>query len=451
MTERQSHFNQSTLAKAASSMLKEYFDGFLSELNIITDSTDLQSKQFVSEVSRELFGVFTLRIENLQNFEIHYKRILSLIILKNDEDFEAIFLPKVTTNSFYFDGYFLLISLESESVNFKTIFEKMWGIYVFNVDVLSEEKEIKLVTFMPFIGNNCRNSVPLVINTFNIDNSSWTTSNFFPDKFKNLFKCEIKVSTFEFAPLTMQRNVSNVLEIYGHDIDLLAGLSIMMNFTLNVKLLDEPEAWGAIYENGSSRGVMRKVIEAEADIGIGGYYLTLARAKFMSFSQYGDTKIIVVIPPGVPLSAFEKLFSPFNSQTWIVLLVTILCAIALIFIMKFQSKKVQEFIFGKHNRDPYMNMLDIFVNGSQRLDPKRNFSRSLLMIFIIFCFIIRTLYQSGLYKFLQTDQRHSEMHSIDELIEKKIDIWMYESFQELSRGLKIHERLIQITLRLLSS
>jgi hypothetical protein len=229
-------------------------------------------------------------------------------------------------------------------------------------------------------------------------------------------------------------------EVSGHDIDLIRDVAMMMNFTIQLNILNETKPWGFLLENGTSGGTIKKIIDKEADIGFGGFYLTKNRAKFMSFCVYSDVKIVLVIPPGKPLSAFEKLFRPFSFNAWIALLLTVSVGILIVFFIRRQERMVQDFIFGHNTGNPYFNMLDIVLNGSQTVQPGRNFSRVILTLFVVFCIIIRTTYQASLFQFLQNEQKHGEIQTVDELIEKEFDVFMYESFQELSNGLKIHQR-----------
>lgn len=185
---------------------------------------------------------------------------------------------------------------------------------------------------------------------------------------------------------------------------------------------------------------MRKVIRRETDIGFGGYYLTLNRAKFMSFTQYSNIDIVLVVPRSSAMTPIEKLFSPFSKISWIALSLTFTTGIVIITLLKLTSKAHQHLVFADSS-NPHMNMINILLSGSQHgILPTKDSAKSLLISYVVFCLIIRTLYQAGMFKFLQSDQRHAELQKIDEVIEKKFDIYMYDSFQELSNGLKIHQR-----------
>lgn len=411
----------------------------ITDINIIVDLNNYLDGKIVQEMT----GKIIRNIIVLDDERKILKSFSNFMIFRNQISFENNLIQKISSDYFYFGGYFLIWIREQSDLNLTNIFRLFWDFYIFNVNViLTSNESIELTTFMPFNDEACNSVVPTIINKFNMKEGSWKSQEIFPKKLADLNGCAMKLSTYDYPPAIVVEKKNNSDVISGHDIELVQGISQLMNFTLDIKILTDPAAWGFLMENGTSGGIIKKVIERNTDIAIGTYYLTMTRAKYMSFSEYSRSKIILVIPAGAPLTAFEKLFSPFRISTWITLLSTFLIGVIVIFIVRLQNKSVQNFVFGIKTGNPYLNMLDIFLNGSQHIQPKRNFSRTLLMIFILFCIIIRTLYQAALFNFLQTDQRHPEIQSIDELIAKKFDIYMYESFQELSKGLKIHKRFV---------
>ena len=102
--------------------------------------------------------------------------------------------------------------------------------------------------------------------------------------------------------------------------------------------------------------------------------------------------------------------------------------------MRLQSEHVQDFVLGRFNRHPGTNLWVAVFGGSQGNLPERNFSRFLLMMFLIFCLIMRSAYQGSLFKFLQTDQRHNEVGTIDDLVKQKYDIYIHPSHMDLFEG-----------------
>lgn len=299
-----------------------------------------------------------------------------------------------------------------------------------------------MLTFFPFSSNGCNNIKPISINKFLYGNLSWIyNQKVYPQKFTNFHQCPIKASTFEYPPnVIYQRFQNGTTVIKGFDVEVLIELSKTLNIDLKINILTEPSAWGLMFENGTATGLMRKVVQGETDIGFGYYYLTLVRAKFMSYTVYTNADIILIIPRGRLMTPLEKLICPFNAILWTILAIMFGLGLVIISLLKFNPRKFHKYIFGKTSSSSHLNMIDILLNGGQNLLPPKDSARFLLLAFVFFSLIVRTLYQAGIFKFLQTDQRMPAMQTIDEVLDNGFKIYMYESFQELSKGLKIHKR-----------
>ena len=113
-------------------------------------------------------------------------------------------------------------------------------------------------------------------------------------------------------------------------------------------------------------------------------------------------------------------------------------------VVKFQSKNVRQFVFGANNTSPYLNILNIFVGVSMSSLPRRNFSRSLLMMFLLFSIVKRTLYQGALFQFIQGNDRHKEIQSIDELMQKNFKVFMLPSSLEHTNNMKFKKQRVVV-------
>lgn len=203
--------------------------------------------------------------------------------------------------------------------------------------------------------------------------------------------------------------------------------------------------WGALYENGTASGAMEMIVKNQADLTLGMYTITFLRSKFMTSSElYYSVPFVLIVPPGIPFSAFEKLFRPFKVEVWILLLFTFLVATCVVTFVKFQAISIRTFVFGANNTAPYLNILSVFVGVSMHLLPKRNFARNLLMMFLLFSIVKRTLYQGILFQFIQADDRHKEVQSIDELVQKDIKVHMLPSSIEHTQNMKFRDNRVVV-------
>lgn len=91
-----------------------------------------------------------------------------------------------------------------------------------------------------------------------------------------------------------------------------------------------------------------------------------------------------------------------------------------------------------------MNILSVFLGVSMPLLPRQSFARSLLMMFLLFSIVKRTLYQGALFQFLQADDRNKEVQSIDELVEKNFKVYILPSSLEHTQNMKFRKERIVV-------
>jgi hypothetical protein len=94
--------------------------------------------------------------------------------------------------------------------------------------------------------------------------------------------------------------------------------------------------------------------------------------------------------------------------------------------------EVQSFVFGSYTTSPTFNMLGGCITGTQHYIPQRNFARYLLMMFMFYSFIIRTLYQGSYFELLQSNPKHEEAKSISEMIEKDFRFYTTPAYMDLT-------------------
>lgn len=417
-----------------------------STLNLITVSFNNQSilADDYSWIILSHFtnGDFTLRLENYHKFWNikNRRRFYNAYLVDSSGSFNNL-LEQITHDRFNNDGYFMFVIINGSLANIPQIFQKLWMKFIYNVIVLIEdENSIKLLTFFPYFSNHCNDTKPFEINQFK--NGSFKAHEHFPKKFKNLFQCPIKIGAHSTPPSIISHNFDNgSLQLNGYDIEVLNELANTMNFLKDIDFLTGKAPWGRIYDNGSSSGALKRAINGDVDMIIGNYFLYASRLKFLSASRaYNSNPLTLIVPPGKEFTSFEKLFKPFQSTVWMLLIGVVVIGMFIITLIKFQMPEIGHFVFGTGIRNHYFNILLIFVGGSQHIIPQRNFARSLLMMFLLFCFVQRNLYQGYLFHFMQSDNRAKEVSTIEEMIENNFNFYMYASFQEFTQNMKLYKR-----------
>ncbi|CAO1407691.1 unnamed protein product [Diamesa serratosioi] len=405
----------------------------ISVIYVKTKSGDFISKSLITKTIELMNKSRAIRIEDHKKLEIikNRRRTLSVFFIKDFKSFQELSF-KITADRFHIDGYYLIVLFKGMIPEVQNIFDIVWKKYIYNVNILVKETQlITLITFKPIGSKSCRNTTPIIINRYNIKSRTWQFKKHFPKKFSNLMECPIKVSTFETIPSVMvQRSHRNgSVKLKGSGIEIFYEIAKILNFNIEMHFINKPGSFGDVFENGTGTGAIKKLLDNEVEMILGNYFLTELRAKFMSNTDsYYTNPWLFVIPPGSPLSPFEKLFRPFNIVVWICLVSTFIISVIIIAIVNCQSFFIKDLIFGRQIRNPYLNLVIAFVGGSQHILPKRNFSRTLLMCFLIFCLVMRNLYLSGLFEFLQSDQRAKEVASVDEINEKGFTVYLEAPF-----------------------
>jgi hypothetical protein len=80
--------------------------------------------------------------------------------------------------------------------------------------------------------------------------------------------------------------------------------------------------------------------------------------------------------------------------------------------------KIRNIVIGENVNTPSLNVAAHFFGLGQIVIPRRNFSRFILMVFILYCLIIRTAWQSMTFEFMQKEMRKPGVKTIQEAQEK---------------------------------
>jgi hypothetical protein len=121
---------------------------------------------------------------------------------------------------------------------------------------------------------------------------------------------------------------------------------------------------------------------------------------FLMTPSFDINAFVFAVPPGKPLSNYEKLFLPFDETTWLFLGLTFGIGFCAIFTINQMKKFIRDIFYGSRVTAPSLNMLrNFFGIGMVRL-PENNFARIILAFFIFFCLVFRTGYQGTNQNFI---------------------------------------------------
>ena len=135
-----------------------------------------------------------------------------------------------------------------------------------------------------------------------------------------------------------------------------------------------------------------------------------------------DSSYMFAVTLSESFTNYEKMLLPFDKVTWIILILTFTTAFTVVFVLKFLDRRVRNAIVGMRISSPGLNIIHVFFGIAQMRLPVASIPRFLLMMFITFCLIFRTCYQSKLFEFMTSDVRKPLPSTVGDLIKQNYTI-----------------------------
>lgn len=408
--------NESIYIEAISQVIPEKFTTESPTLHFIVSTTQVNHEMFFDNVISELIKRInintTYRYQDI-NFltKGRGKMAANIIFLSKIEDFDP-FIEYCDKNYFKFKASYLFVIYEVWKIDdVEKIFKGLLHQEILGGNVLvrsdNNNSNLNMYTFFPYTPFQCGSTRPKLINIFN--GKSYTKPRtFYKPKMENFHQCPLIVATFHAPPTLKLENRNGITHIKGIDGFLLNLMAGKLNFY--IKPMVTEEMWGSNFGNGTMTGATGLVASKKANLTIGKFGMIKSRTEVMKASySYYCSSVVVVIPRGRMYTDMEKLLMPFRLIVWVMLIgVLIIAFLVIIFIRKKLNREQEKFIIGSRTSSPYFNVIDSFLgqNLPQNQVAGRNFSRTLLCIFMLYGLVIRSAYTGALFKFIQADNEH---------------------------------------------
>ncbi|XP_055522403.1 uncharacterized protein LOC129716593 [Wyeomyia smithii] len=340
-----------------------------------------------------------------------------------------------------FTGYYMMVvtSLYNlENHKLQQMFTDLWALNIINVVIITtgfkdESSDFRVYTYFPYVENYCGHAHPVLLYQTKSNYSLIPAVNIFPYKLANFQRCPIYVASFDYPPYTIIQS-QRLIGVKG---DMLNEIAQRLNFSLHVVPVQGDMKWGVIYGNDTTTGAVRMVLDEAVNLTAGSFSLRAERSALMKPSvSYYTIRIIFTVPPGRPYTAFEKLFRPFAANTWTMISLLLLFGLTVIYTLKFYSRPIRNFVYGRTVLMPALNMLNIFFGGSSSRTPGRNFARTLLFLWLYYCFVMRSLYQSSLFEYLQQKKNYTHLDTLKRIEAEQMPYWMSPGAVIFVSGLK---------------
>jgi hypothetical protein len=300
----------------------------------------------------------------------------------------------------------------------------------FQYFLVDEGDFLKLYTLTWFSPHACRKKKLLEVNRFDKKNRKWKHESFSTRKFDNFYGCQLNF---------LYKANTTVLDIYDQmafpmefNYDIIIELSKSLNFEANFITISKFITYTEFSKNQSQLIDMEVISECLP--------LNYKTSRVFVSHLYYSAAHYFAVPPGEEYSGYEKLTFPFDFHTWTLITFTFVVAFMTIFIVSFASEKIKNFVFGRNIASPSTNVLAHFFGLGQMVLPRRNFSRFLLMVFILYCLIIRSAWLGKMFEFLQKEMRKPQVESIDEMIEDNFTFFLPFSYKFYNQSKRLPEK-----------
>lgn len=395
----------------------------LIQLNVLKPPLNIQSRDQTFDDC-----INTNNATVLINLVTNKTRLLSkssVVIVKTKAD-----ILKNLSNLMNYNCNHLIVVRQYSSGDLDEVVCQFWKNLLINVSfMVNTNSRISLQTFIPYNEDNCNDTMLRTINQFSEQSQTWQTKDFFPKKLTNFYGCAIKIATHKnvIPYIVREENVNGKRVLQGRVIQMIDTLSVSLNFTADLDYEPSVAAFDSCY---------RKVGNNEADLFIGNVALDKSRIESLDFSLPIFFEFLkFVVPPGKYFTQVENFGRVFDSMTWALIFIVFLLVGGTVLIINFCSKKVKIYAFGVRYGNAFMDYLATIFGSALSTSPNMNLPRLILVKFVIFCFIIRTIYQGSLYNFLQSGTKANAVQSIEEMISKGFTFFMlrgYANYLDLS-------------------
>jgi len=274
--------------------------------------------------------------------------------------------------------------------------------------LISDEDFLHLATIEWFTEAACNQAQLKVLNSFNKITLQWTKNLENYEKFQDFRGCKLKI----WIPndLTLVITDSNDLRKSSHE---------------GAKNGLIPYVFTNISRKYNFMPVFQPIKEY-SEVYIDVFRLISAKEMKKHFTaSFMETRDLIFSTPGDLYTPYEKLWLPFDDPTWKFLFVTFFVAFLTIFLINLLPRTIREIVYGVNVHKPALNVISAFFGISQYKVPKKYFSRCLFIIFVFFCLIFRTCYQSKLFEFMTSEPRRPPPKNIQDLKDNNYSMYTY--------------------------
>ncbi|CAG9806656.1 unnamed protein product [Chironomus riparius] len=387
------------------------------------------------------FSYYLLKYNN--NYSKIYLENPVLFLVYDENSLEDIFIyflalryqNQVMKHFIYFAGttiekfgsFWLIQNLQSLSIMPGTIF--------YHTYFICDEAEVVSISTLEWFIKGCNKLEISRVHLFDKKSMTWIGKLQAYEKFLEFNGCELKMmvpvtrpaylNSYYWGYAILDKNNPDGYTVFGITRIIFKIASKKFNFAdVYVPILVYEKDWIKKFDHKVISGLVlnKTILDPNVYFDIAG--LTLQNEYMHRMSNvFADVKYKLFVTPGDPYTPYEKLFLPFDLTTWILLLLTFGITFITIFIINHLPKSTRDFVYGSKSCTPSLNVISIFFGIAQAKLPTENFSRFILILFVFFCLIFRTCFQSESFGFLTSVPRRPPPRTLEDLVAQNYTIY----------------------------
>ncbi|GFG37154.1 hypothetical protein Cfor_00403 [Coptotermes formosanus] len=328
------------------------------------------------------------------------------------------------------------ITEDAEQLAF-TIMKELWEFHrILNVVVLIPQTRhmdlntttstFDLYTWFPYQSEaKCANVEDVVlIDSWVLEDEGHFLTNvhLFPTKIqKNFHGCPLKVSAIDVLPLFMRNNYTDEENTTKHEYyGLEAECCKFIAETLNITPIFLPVSSFGLDVRVNMLG---DLVNGDTDVTFGAYPLhELVYPHADPTVSYIDSYMNWYVPCGKPVPRMEKITEIFKASVWLMLALIFFLSVVVIWL---GAKSAET--YGLKESSSYtticnstQNIWAIFIGLAARDMPRTAKLRSYFCLFVWYCFIVSTLFQTYLTSFLVDPGVKERIRTLEELFQSDL-------------------------------
>ncbi|CAK1547314.1 unnamed protein product [Leptosia nina] len=294
----------------------------------------------------------------------------------------------------------------------------------------NKNADIVLYTFFPYSVRTCNDITPVSIPV--------DSFNYFNEKFNNFYKCPIVVTAHTIIPYITVKKEDEAISVTGFDNDFVQIILDHLNAT--TVLITNDGAKGTQSANGSLKIGFNDLINKVADVMIPEVIITKSRysAALASF-PFNYISVVWIAPKRREVYAWAKLVLPFISHiTPLIVLSFFLFIIIIRLIQRFGAHRE------KKRTSAILRSFALFLGIETKIETKCYLNNATYLIWIWYCFLIRTAYQSDLINGLHKVTLEAPICTVDDALQNLNEIVSSEAVKELYTNTSLETVIIAL-------